>query len=110
MSASACVVYFGVRYDVSEDEISSLEFGTDPRQRAAKQGGLECYWTNFGGLEERYVLLIGKKIAVLGPEDALSFSIPMERLQDIANRTASRLDEADLRGPRSLHVEWLEDV
>jgi hypothetical protein len=110
MSASARVVYFGVRYDVSEDKIAALELKTDPRQRAAKQVGLESYWTNFGGLDERYVLLIGTKIAILGPEDASSISIPVEHLQDIANRTGSRLDEAGLGGPRSLHVEWLEDV
>lgn len=110
MSASACVFYFGVRYDVSEDEIAALELRADQRQRAAKLVGLESYWANFGGLEERYVLLVGTKIAILGPEDASSFSIPVERLQDIANTTGSRLDEAGLAGTRSLHVEWLEDV
>ncbi|RIV82735.1 hypothetical protein [Aurantiacibacter zhengii] len=110
MSASACVVYFGIRYEISEDEISALELRTDPRQRAAKQVGLDSYWQNFGGLDERYVLLVGTQIAVLGPEDASSSSITVERLQDIVSRTEGRLNEACLDGPRSLHFEWLEDL
>ena len=110
MSASACVVYFGIRYEVSEDEISALELRTDPRQRAAKQVGLDSYWGNFGGPDERYVLLVGTRIAILGPEDASSSSITAARLQDIAIRTEGRLDDAGLDGLCSLHVEWLEDV
>ena len=110
MSASACVVYFGIRYEISEDEISALELRIDPRQRAAKEVGLNSYWQNFGGPDERYVLLVGTQIAILGPEDALSSSITAARLQDIVSQTEGRLNEAGLEGPRSLHFEWLDDL
>jgi hypothetical protein len=110
MSASACIVYVGIRYEVSDDEISALELRRDPRQRAAKQVGLNSYWGNFGGSEDRYLLLVGTEIAVLGPEDRSWSSVTIERLQDIVSGTEEALDEAGLEGPRGLHVEWLDDA
>lgn len=110
MSTSACIVYVGIRYEVSADETPALERRTDPRQRAAKQVGLTSYWGNFGGSEDRYLLLVGTEIAVLGPEDRSWSSVTVERLKDIVSGTEEALDEAGLEGSPGLHVEWLEDA
>ena len=110
MSASACIVYVGIRYEVSPDEIEGLERRTDPRQRGAKQVGLNSYWGNFGGSEDRYLLLVGTEIAVLGAENVSWSSVTVERLKDIISGTGEALDEAGLEGPRGLHIEWLQDA
>lgn len=110
MSASACIVYVGIRYEISASEVEGLELRADPRQREAKQVGLSSYWGNFGGQEVRYVLLVGTEIAILGPEDRSWSSVTVDRLKDIVGGTVEALGEAGLQGTCGLHVEWLEDV
>ena len=110
MSADACIVYIGIRYDVSASEIEGLELRTDARQRAAKRVGLNSYWGNFGGSEDRYLLLVGTEIEVLGPENRSWSSVTVERLKDIISGTEDALEEAELEGDCALHIEWLEDA
>lgn len=47
MSANACVVYFGLRFDVPADGIEAVETRSDPRIVAARKAGLKSYWGNF---------------------------------------------------------------
>lgn len=110
MSADACIVYIGIRYDVSVSEIEGLELRTDPRQRAAKRVGLTSYWGNFGGSEDRHLLLVGTEIGVLGPENRSWSSMTVDRLKDIISGTEDALGEAALEGECALHIEWLEDT
>jgi hypothetical protein len=110
MSASACVGYFGLRYEVLCDEVDRLEESLDPRQIAARRAGLSSYWANFGGETERYVLFVGAKLAILGPENDLTNSLAMERLLTLASNTAERLRLTDLTGEVGLHLEWLSDA
>ena len=110
MSASACVAYVGLRYEVSPDEIEGLELRADPRQRKAKLVGLNSYWGNFGGQSERYLLFVGTEIAILGQEDRAWSSTTAERLADIVSGTVEALSEANLDGECALHLEWLQDI
>jgi hypothetical protein len=109
MSASACIGYVGLRYEVMPDEIDRLEERSDPRQTAAKRVGLTSYWGNFGSGSDRYLLLVGTSVATLGPENDMTSAVPIERLLNIASDTAERLRSAELIGDISLHLEWLVD-
>ncbi len=110
MSASACIIYVGIRYEVLPEEIEGLELRRDSRQRAARQVGLKSYWGNFGGASERYVLLVGTEIAILGAENTAWSSTTAERLADIVSGTQEGLTEAKLDGHCALHIEWLQDI
>lgn len=109
MSASACVAYIGLRYEVSPNEIESLELRADPRQRQAKLVGLNSYWGNFGGQSERHLLFVGTEIAILGPEGRAWTTTTAARLAAIVSETEQALSEASLDGECALHLEWLED-
>lgn len=111
MSASACLVFYGLRYEVPRNSWEALlENQADPRIQAAKSSGLHVYWANFGGLDERYLLFIGSKVGMLGPEDAIELEFSMEELQTIATRTSERLVTAGLVGSPALYFQWEEDV
>ena len=109
MSSSCCVAYIGLQFDIQISELESLESKSDARQVAAKSVGLETYWANFGGSEERYVLFVGSKLAVLGPEDSLSVQVSSERLLAIFSDTAARLKSIGMSAPVTLNLEWLVD-
>lgn len=110
MSASACVAFLGLRYELIGDEIENLEERTDPRQVAAKRAGLTTYWGNFGGDRARYVLLIGTKIAILGPESHLSSATTFDQMSQVMLETKTRVGDAGLLGEVGLHLEWLADA
>ena len=109
MSASACIAFFGLRYETGPDEIELLEARSDPRQIAARRAGLNSYWANFGGDVDRYRLLVGTRIASLGPEDSAAASLPFEQLSGLMSDTMDKLRAAGLEGDAGLHLEWLAD-
>lgn len=110
MSANACVAYFGLRFTVTPDEADSLEQRTDPRQIAAKRAGLNCYWGNFGGDAERYLLFVGRQIGILGLENDLTLDTPAAELTSLIADTIQRLSSADFKDDAGLHLEWIADV
>lgn len=110
MSSSACIAYFGLRFDVSVNEVDSLEQRRDARQIVAKGVGLSSYWGNFGGEIERYVLLIGTKIAILGIEDEATATLSNEQLSKVMIETMDRLRSANFADGAGLHLEWLPDA
>src|SRR5947209_19296171 len=70
MGADSCVVYYGVRYQVTDEtELEQLEARTHPLMEAAKRVGLQHYWGNFstdGG--DYHLLLVGREIGIFGIE------------------------------------------
>ena len=110
MSAGACIIYFGLRYEVAKHEIEALEERSDARVRAARKVGLKVYWGNFSDAEPRYVLFIGSEIAKLGPENAFETTCGREDLTSIMDRTVARLAEAGLEGESKLYIQWQPDL
>lgn len=110
MSASACVVFYGIRFEVSPDETEALELRSDARLLAAKRGGLKVYWANFGGLGERYLLFIGMPMGILGPENELEVRLTPEQVKELLDSTREKLLEAGLPGEPALYMQWEEDV
>ena len=110
MSASACLVFYGLRFEVSSAEIEALEMRSDPRMLAARKAGLKHYWANFGSPAERYLLFVGANLGVLGPENSAEVILRTPELQAAMDSTKRKLEAAGLSGEPSLHVQWLPDV
>ena len=107
MSASACVAFLGLCFEISIDE---LEDPAEPRKRAAIKAGLKYYAGNFGGLDERYMLFIGAKLAILGPENERAVSLTADELKALLASTTQKLQAAGFTGVPALHLQWEEDV
>jgi hypothetical protein len=110
MSASACVAYVGIRFEIPLDEVDLLEHRTHPHQQAAKQAGLKSYWGNFSGLSHRLLLFVGAEVGILGPENSARVSLSASRLSELLSETAGALSAANFDGVCALHIEWLEDA
>lgn len=110
MSASTCVAFYGLRFTILPDEIDDIEARTDPRQIAARKAGLATYWGNFGGENDRYVMFVGTRIAVLGQENEPASALPSERLRQVMSDTSERLHFVGLVGDVGLYLEWQIDV
>ncbi len=110
MSASACVVFYGVRFEVSPEEIEALELRSDPRMLAARKAGLKHYWASFGAPSERYLLFVGANLGILGPENSPEVILREAELQGVFNATKTKLEAAELSGEPTLYVQWLPRV
>lgn len=106
MSTDACVVFFGLRYEVREDEVEGVERRSDARVVAARKVGLNHYWGNFGGVDEKYLLFIGSELGVLGAENATAINLSSNELEGLFDKTRAQLNEAGLAGVPSLYLEW----
>ena len=96
MSAVGCVIYIGLRYDIEVAEIETLEAFSDSRQTAARYAGLRRYWAKFGGPDERYVLFVETKFAVLGPEGNPSISLASQEVADVIVQAYKKLDRTSI--------------
>lgn len=95
MSASACIVFYGLRFEVRPDEIAGLEARSDPRIQAARRAGLKHYWANLG---------------VLGPEDKPEVALDLPALQATFESTKTKLLSAGFAGEPSLYLQWRPDA
>jgi len=110
MSTNSCVAYYGLRFEVSRDEVEHLETLSDSRFGIARRAGLKLYWGNFAAPGERYMLFVGEQLAILGPENSLELSLPSYSLQELMNSTRAKLQAAGLSGEPSLYLQWQPDV
>ncbi|SRR5579864_5433011 len=110
MSSYACIVFYGLRFEIHPDKIEELENRSDARILSARKAGLKSYWGNFGAPEERYLLFVGAKLAVLGPENASEMIVSSPDLQAIAESTKIKLQKAGLSGDPALYLQWEQDV
>lgn len=110
MSGDTFIAYFGVRFEIASDEIEEIEVRSDPRVVAARRGGLKYYWGNFGGLQERHVLLIGSQIGILGSENSSEVSLSPSEAQLLFDATRGKLKEAGFAETPSLHLMWQPDI
>jgi hypothetical protein len=110
MSASACYVYYGLRFEIVDDEIEGLETRSDFRLVAARRAKLKHFWGNFGGAGELHLLFVGAEVGALGPENDLEVAIPTTELIALMESTNSKLKEAGFTDEPALYLRWLEDV
>lgn len=110
MSANACVVFYGLRFEILPDEIEALEMRSDPRMMAARKAGLKHYWANFGSPGEHYFLFVGANLGILGPENSPEVTLRAPDLEAVCDSTKVKLEAAGLSGEPSLHIQWLPDT
>ncbi len=110
MSANACVIYFGLRFEIPPDGIEAIETRSDPRIVAARKAGLKSYWGNFGAPDEQYLLFIGAQLAVMGPENQAEVTLGVPELEAVVASVREKLEAAGLAGMPSLHIQWQPDA
>ena len=110
MSSPATVVFYGVRFELAEDEIPALEERSDPRLVSARRNGLKHYWGNFGAPGERWYLFVGAKLGILGPEGASDVMLDGRDLEGLIKDTNSRLRDGGFTGVSKLYIQWQSDA
>ncbi len=109
MSAEACLAFFGIRYEISRDELPLLEQRKDPRMREARLAGLKHYWGDFGGAGDRYYLFIGYQIGILGVENQLEVEFTPSDIESRILETQKRLRDGGFQGEPRLYLQWIPD-
>jgi hypothetical protein len=110
MSAGSCIVYYGLRLDVSPDEIEGLENRSDERIVAARKTGLKSYWGKFDATEDHYLLFIGGQIGVFGPENQLELELSDAEFEALVNSVRAKLAAAGFEGTPRLYIHWQSDT
>lgn len=110
MSSDTCIAYFGLRIEISADEIEGIELGSNQRVVAARRAGLKYYFGNFGGLEERYLMFVGDQLGIMGSENSEAIDVSLEDIQERMDKTKAKLTEAGFGGAPSLHLQWQPDI
>ncbi|WP_156361657.1 hypothetical protein [Sphingomonas sp. Leaf67] len=110
MSSETLIAYFGLRFDISLNEVEALEERTDARVTAARNSGIQYYWGNFGGLQEKYLLFVGEEIGIFGQENISDISIPLSDARLSFEVVKKRLENAGIFGVPELHLSWQPDV
>lgn len=110
MSAPSCIVFFGLRYEISDREIEGLEDRTDARMVAARDVGLKSYWGNFNPPDELYYLFVGAELGVLGPENQLDAHLSSDQFEAVAANVREKLLRAKLVGHPQLYMQWEADA
>jgi hypothetical protein len=110
MSAPACVVYYGLRFEVSPGEVEGLESRTDPRILAARRAGLQFYWGDVAAPEERYVLFVGAPLGMVGPENELEIQLSTADFEALAASVRTNLVRGGFAGDPAIHLQWQRDA
>ena len=108
MSASAFIAYYGLRWDVTdEDEIDALERRVDPRQIAARDHRLKHWWG--AASEESYFLLIGSELGNFGWEGMTDRRVDDAEFAQIMDDTKAKLRAAGFDADPALHLQFEPD-
>ncbi|HXT50113.1 MAG TPA: hypothetical protein VN811_03670 [Thermoanaerobaculia bacterium] len=110
MSAESTLVFYGIRFEIPDEELESLETNTHPSIKKARNAGLQFYAGNFAEPGERYFLFVGAKLGILGAEHASEVVLGDDELAALVDRTNSRLKSAALKGTPRLYLQWMPDV
>jgi len=110
MSTASTIVFFGVRFELTEDEVTALEERTHPKLVAATQCGLKHYWGNFDAPGRRYLLFIGDRLGVLGLEDDREIEISTVELAARMKDTEIKLQRAGIVTAAALYLQWQADA
>jgi hypothetical protein len=111
MSADGFVLYYGLRWEISQDDeatINALEMRSDQRTQAARRHGLETYWGRTEQ-EDRYFLAVGKELGVFGREGHNVARFEDAQLLRIMDETKQKLKAAGFDGKPALHCQFEPD-
>lgn len=109
MSAPVCIVFYGVRFELRQDEIEPLEERSDHRLVAARKNGLKHYWGNCGLPGEKWLLFVGASLGKFGVEGQPNAEFDKQSLQSLMAETESKLRQAGFDQVPKLYLQWQED-
>jgi hypothetical protein len=109
MSAPICIAFYGVRFELSQNEIESLEERSDQRLAAARKNGHKHYWGNFGLPGEKWLLFIGASLGKFGVEGQSDAEFDKQSLQSLMAETESKLRQAGFDQVPKFYLQWQED-
>lgn len=110
MSAPSCLAFFGIRFELSREEIELVETRADERVVRARRSRLDHYAGKFvlDG-RERWLLFVGKKIANVGPEMGMAADLDRVELERALEDTSRSLVAAGWSGPPRLFIQYEPD-
>ncbi|PQO41927.1 hypothetical protein [Blastopirellula marina] len=107
--AATTIVFYGIRLEVPESDVTALESRTHPKILAAREVGLEYYWGNFDSPGEEYVMFIGKLIGKIGFEDHNELQFNVAMISEIAELVSGRLRQVGFVEKPCLHLKFQPD-
>lgn len=110
MSAASCVVFYGLRFEVSSEEVEALESRSDKRLQNARRIGLKQYWGNFGLPGEKWLLFIGAHLGTFGLESQLEAQFGSDILLKVMNDTNAKLITAGFQEEPKILIQWQPDA
>ena len=112
MGADAVVIFYGVRYQVTDQsEIEQLMADKHPLVQAAEEAGLQHYCGNFsldGG--DYYLLYIGSEIASIGYEGLSDVELSDEQFAKIQEETKEKLKRGGFSLVPAFFAQFEPDV
>jgi len=107
MSREASLIFFGIRFEISEDEITSVENRSHPIVSRARAVGLQVYFEDIGINTPAYCGFVGRELATLGVENKAEVSIEQSSLNQLMDKVRNKLGEAGISGEPKLYMCWL---
>jgi len=107
MSADSFIVFYGLRY---ESSIENAEDESHPLIKAAKNYKLNYYSSNFGGLDERYLIFVGTRLGILGLESNIEVILSSRQLSAVMETTKDKLTSAGFSEEPALYLQWQQDI
>lgn len=107
MGASNFLVFYGLRFDLTDADLSPYERRESVHQVAARENGLDTWW----GItrEESYFLLLGTSVGNFGWEYMADGSIDDATFADTVANTKAKLRAAGYTDPPALHFQFEPD-
>jgi hypothetical protein len=106
MGADSFIAFFGVRFELSEEEIEPCETKEDERIRRARKAKLDfCFDRPTDG--EKYFLYVGRSLAGLGGEAEVYETLSEAQFLAVVSETKTRLTQAGISSEPSLHFQLI---
>ena len=109
MSSEACLVFYGVKTQLSESDVDSLERRVHPMMRKAKEHSLDFYWTYDSNKSDCIFAYTGRRIGVIGPENVLSMRLTDAEVRTMIEDVSRRIEGAAISGGCFIHLDFLPD-
>src|SRR5690349_10106899 len=106
MSADANLVFFGLRFDATQEDVGDLETRQHHWIAKARVHGLDFYWADFSGLGASYYFFVGKKLALTGLENQMEVILSEGELVNVFGEVKSKLAGAGFEGEPRLYSQW----
>lgn len=110
MSAEYSVVYYGLKFPVSTEEVTTLKNNDHPHQAVARQFGLDCDWGDCWIEGDDYAIFVGKELSRIGAEQEWNQEFSDTELRQTMERTQALLKAAGFTDEPKLRLHFVPDI